>query len=203
MENHETEVEIEHDEIDKISDCAVRKECPKPVTPDWRHGTTEAMDVDYQKAFDNIVEDSTLMLISDDDDATSDHCFGKLGFLSSCLGYAVFLCNIWRYLYYRNDSGISLISNVPILFFSGILLFIMEFGQFSSKIVPCVWKFNSLHQEILLGMFISSSLVTLDYNTLIVWSFISMFALMNGKFHVKDFIAILICQYAVFLTDLR
>ena len=184
VENHETEVEIEHnrhDEMDKIRDSAVRKECPKPETPNWCHETTEAMDVDYHKAFDNIVEDSTLMLISDDDDATSGHCFGKLGFLSSCLGYVVLLGNIWRYLYYRNDSRMSLISNVPIFFFFGILLFIMELGQFASKIVSCVWKFNTFYQEILLGMFISSFLVTMDYNMLIVWSFISMFPLLIRK----------------------
>ena len=182
VENHETGVEIDenrHDEIDEIRDCAVHKECPKPETPDWRHGTTEAMDVDYQKAFDNIVEDSTSMLISDDDDATPGHWFGKLGFLSSCLGYALFLDNIWRYLYYRNDNGISLISYVLILFFCCILLFMMEFDQFASKIISCIWKFNSFYQDILLGMFISSSFVTTDYTTLIVWSFISMFALLN------------------------
>ena len=180
--NHETEVKSEHnrhDEIGEIRDCAVHKECPKPETPDWRHGTTEAMDVDYQKAFDNIVEDSTSMLISDDDDATPGHWFGKLGFLSSCLGYALFLDNIWRYLYYRNDNGISLISYVLILFFCCILLFMMELDQFASKIISCIWKFNSFYQDILLGMFISSSFVTMDYTTLIVWSFISMFALLN------------------------
>ena len=184
VENHETGVEIDenrHDEIDEIRDCAVRKECPKPETPDWRHWTTEAMDVDYQKAFDNIVEDSTSMLISDDDDATPGQWFGKLGFLSSCLGYAVFLGNLWRYLCYRNDNGISFTSYVLILFFFGILLFIMEFGQFASKIVTCVWKFNSFYEDILSAMFISSFLVTMDYNTLIVWSFISMFALLNRK----------------------
>ena len=176
VEKDETDVEMEHNhhkdiERKKEEQCTAqeREECPKPETPNWRHMTTEAMDVDCQKAFDSTVRDSALMLISKDDDATHGHWFGKLGFLSSCLGYTVFLGNIWRYLYYRNDSGICLISDVPILFFSGILLFIMEFGQFSSKIVSCVWKFNSFYQEILLGMFISSSLVTMDYNTLIVW----------------------------------
>ena len=186
VENHETEEQIEHSrhaEIGRIGrgECSAPEECPKPETQDWRHGATEPMDVDYEKAFDNIVEDSTSMLISDDDDATSGHCFGKLGFLSSCLGYAVFLGNMWRYLYYRNDSGISLISNIPIQFSFGILLFIMEFGQFASKIVSCVWKFNSFYQDILLGIFIPSFLVTMDHNTLIVWSFISMFALLNSK----------------------
>ena len=183
--NHETEVESEHnrhDEIGEIRDCAVRKECPKPETPDWRHGTTEAMGVDNQKAFDSTFRDLASMLISKDDDATPGHWFGKLGFLSSCLGYALFLNNIWRYLCYRNDNGISLISYVLILFFSGILLFIMEFGQFASKIVSCVWKLNSFYQEILLAMFISSFLVTMDYNTLIVWSFISVFTLLDRQF---------------------
>ena len=186
VEKDETDVEMEHNhhkDIERVKEgqCATqeREECPKPETPDWRHGTTEAMDVDYQKAFDNIVEDSTSMLISDDDDAKSGHYFGKLRFLSSCLGYALFLGNIWRYLYYRNDSGISLISNVPTLFFFGILLFIMEFGQFASKIVSCVWKFNSFYQEILLGMFISSFLVTMDYNMFSVWLLFSMFALLD------------------------
>ena len=131
-EKHEAEVEIEHnhhDEIDKIRDCTAREECPKPETPDWHHGTTGPMDVDCQNAFDNIDDDSGSILISEDDDATPGHWFGKLGFLSSCLGYAVFLGNIWRYLCYRNDSGISLISYVLILFFcnSCILLFVMEF----------------------------------------------------------------------------
>ena len=183
--NHETEVESEHnrhDEIGEIRDCAVRKECPKPETPDWRHGTTEAMGVDNQKAFDSTFRDLASMLISKDDDATPGHWFGKLGFLSSCLGYALFLNNIWRYLCYRNDNGISLISYVLILFFSGILLFIMEFGQFASKIVSCVWKLNSFYKEILLAMFISSFLVTMDYNTLIVWSFISVFTLLDRQF---------------------
>ena len=205
VKSHEIEVEIEHNrhaEIGRIGrgECAAHEEWPKPETPDSRQGTTEAMDVDYQKAFDNKVEDSASILTSDDD-ATSGLWFGKLGYLSSYLGYAVFLDNIWRYLCYRNDNGISLISYVLILFFFCILLFIMEFGQFASNIVSCVWIFNSCYQEILLG--ISSSLVTMDYNTLIVWSFISMFALLNGKSHAKDFKAILICQYAVFLTDLR
>ena len=57
----------------------------------------------------------------------------------------------------------------------------MEFGQFESKIGSCVWKFNSFYQEFLLGMFISSILVSMDYNALIVWSFISMFALLTRK----------------------
>ena len=207
--NHETEVENEHnrhDEIGEIRDCAVRKECPKPETPDWRHGTTEAMGVDNQKAFDSTFRDLASMLISKDDDAKPGHWFGKLGFLSSCLGYALFLNNIWRYLCYRNDNGISLISYVLILFFSGILLFIMEFGQFASKIVSCVWKLNSFYQEILLAMFISSFLVTMDYNALIVWSFISVFTLLDRQFpRQKKFIAISICQHVVFLikTHLR
>ena len=180
--NHETEVESEHnrhDEIGEIRDCAVRKECPEPETPDWRHGTTEAIGVDNQKAFDSTFRDLASMLISKDDDAKPGHWFGKLGFLSSCLGYALFLDNIWRYLCYRNDNGISLISYVLILCFCCILLFIMQFGQFASKIVSRVWKFNSCYQEILLD--ISSSLVTMDYNALIVWSFILMFALFNRK----------------------
>ena len=188
VEKDETDVEMEHNhhkdiEIKKEGQCAAqeREECPKPETPGWRHWTAEAMDVDCQEAFDSTVRDSASMLISKDDDATPGHWFEKIDFLSSCLGYAVFLGNIWRYLYYRNDNGISLISNVPILFFSGILLFIMECGQFTSKIVSCVWKFNSFYQEILLGMFISSFLVTMDCNTLIVWSFISMFALLNRE----------------------
>ena len=160
MEKDEANVEMEHNhhkDIERKTEgqCAAqeREECPKPETPDCHYETTEAMDVDYQKAFDNIVEDSASILTSYDD-ATSGHWFGKLGFLSSCLGYAVFLGNIWRYVCYRIDNGISLISDVPILFFSGILLFIIEFGQFTSKIVSCVWKFNSFYQDILLGMFI-------------------------------------------------
>ena len=188
VEKDETDVKMEHNrqkDIDRMKEgqCTVqeREECPKPETPDWCHETTEAIDVDPQIAFDSTVRDSASMLISKDDDATPGHWFRKLGFLSSCLGYAVFLGNIWRYLCYRNDSGICLISDVPILFLSGILLFIMEFGQFARKIVSCVWKFNSFYQEILLGMFISSSLVTMDYNTFIVWLFISMFALLNRK----------------------
>ena len=160
MEKNETEEQIEHnrhEEIDRIKEwqCATHahdEERPKPETPDWSHGTTEAMDVDNQKAFDNIVEDSALMLMSEDDDATPGYWLGKLGFLSSCLGYAVFLDNIWRYLCYRNDNSFSLIPYIIMLFFIGIPLF---FGQISSKIFTCVWKF---YQEILLGMLISSSL---------------------------------------------
>ena len=209
VEKYEIEGQIEHnchEQIDRIKEGqsaahAHDEECPKPETPDWRHETTETMDVDYQKAFDNTVDDSASILISEDDNATPSHWFGNLGFLSSCLGYAVFLDDISRYLCYRNDSGISLISDVPILFFTGILLFIMKFGQFASKIVSCVWKFNSFYREILSGMFISSSLVTMDYNTLIVWSFFSMFALLDRKTHAKDFIAISVCQYVVLLTD--
>ena len=58
----------------KEGQCAAqeREECPKPETPDCRPGTTEAMDVDYQKAFDNRVEDSASILTSDDD-AVSGH----------------------------------------------------------------------------------------------------------------------------------
>ena len=190
VEEYEIEGQIEHnchEEIDRMKEGqsaanAHDEERTKPETPDWCHETTEAVDVDHQKAFDSTVRDLASMLISKvskDDDATPGHWFGKLGFLSSCLGYALFLNNIWRYLCYRNDNGISLISYVLILFFSGILLFIMEFGQFASKIVSCVWKLKSFYQEILLAMFISSFLVTMDYTTLIVWSFISMFALLN------------------------
>ena len=190
VEEYEIEGQIEHnchEEIDRMKEGqsaanAHDEERTKPETPDWCHETTEAVDVDHQKAFDSTVRDLASMLISKDDDATPGHWFGKLGFLSSCLGYALFLNNIWRYLCYRNDNGISLISYVLILFFSGILLFIMEFGQFASKIVSCVWKLNSFYQEILLAMFISSFLVTMDYNTLIVWSFISVFTLLDRQF---------------------
>ena len=190
VEEYEIEGQIEHnchEEIDRMKEGqsaanAHDEERTKPETPDWCHETTEAVDVDHQKAFDSTVRDLASMLISKDDDATPGHWFGKLGFLSSCLGYALFLNNIWRYLCYRNDNGISLISYVLILFFSGILLFIMEFGQFASKIVSCVWKLNSFYQEILLVMFISSFLVTMDYNTLIVWSFISVFTLLDRQF---------------------
>ena len=188
VEKDETDVEMKHNhhkDIDRMKEeqyaAEEREECPKPETPDWHHETTEAMDVDCQKGFDSTVRDSASMLIFKDDDATPGHWVGKLGFLSSWLGFPVFPGNIWRYLCYRNDSAISLISDVPTLFFSGILLFIMEFGQFASKIVSCVWKFNSCYQEILLGMFISARLVTMDYNTLIVWSFFPLSALLDKK----------------------
>ena len=120
VEKYETDVEMEQNRqkyIDRMKEgqCAAqeREECPKLETRDWRHETTKAMDVDCQKAVDSTVRDSAPLLISKDDDATPGHWFGNLGFLSSCLRYVVFLGNIWRYLCYRNDSGISLFQMSP------------------------------------------------------------------------------------------
>ena len=89
-EKPETEVEIEHNHLEKIDrigggEHAAHEECPEPET-------------------------------------APDHWFGKLSFLSLCLGYALFLGDLWRYLCHRNDSGISLIPYVTMLF-TGIPLF--------------------------------------------------------------------------------
>ena len=98
VEEYEIGGQIEHnchEEIDRMKEGqsaanAHDEERTKPETPDWCHETTEAVDVDHQKAFDSTVRDLASMFISKDDDATPGHWFGKLGFLSSCLGYALF-----------------------------------------------------------------------------------------------------------------
>ena len=57
VEKHQTEVQIEHSRhevIDGIGggEHAAHEKRDEPEASDWRHGTTKAMDVDCQKAFD-------------------------------------------------------------------------------------------------------------------------------------------------------
>ena len=51
------------------------------------------------KAFNWTLDDSALIIVSEDENAVRGNWFGKLDSLSSCLSYAVLLGNLWRFPY--------------------------------------------------------------------------------------------------------
>ena len=145
VEKHETEVQIErsrHEEIDRIGggERAPNGELDEPEASDWRHGTTEAMDVDCQKAFDNTAHHPASVIASGNENAVRGNSFvGKLDFLPSRLGYVVLLGALWRfpYLYYGNSSGAFLLPLcivMHICFSIPLILTEVLFRQFASAI---------------------------------------------------------------------
>ena len=145
VEKHETEVQIErsrHEEMDRIGggERAPHGGLDEPEASDWRHGTTETIDVDCQKAFDNTVHHPASVIASGNESAIRGNSFvGKLDFLPSRLGYVVLLGGLWRfpYLCYWNSSGVFLLSLCIVMHICvGIPLILTEvlFRQFASAV---------------------------------------------------------------------
>ncbi|XP_038962509.1 sodium-dependent neutral amino acid transporter B(0)AT3 isoform X5 [Rattus norvegicus] len=98
----------------------------------------------------------------------------KLQYLLSCIGFAVGLGNIWRfpYLCHTHGGGAFLIPYFIALVFEGIPLFYIELaiGQRLRRGSIGVWKTISPYLGgVGLGCFSVSFLVSLYYNTILLW----------------------------------
>lgn len=98
----------------------------------------------------------------------------QIEFILSLVGYAVGLGNIWRfpYLTYNNGGGAFLVPYVIMLIIAGLPLFFLElsFGQFGSLGPITIWKACPLFKGVGYGMVAISTMVSIYYNVIIMYS---------------------------------
>ncbi|XP_071086750.1 sodium-dependent proline transporter-like [Haliotis cracherodii] len=104
---------------------------------------------------------------------------GKLDFLLSCIGYAVGLGNVWRfpYLAYKHGGASFLIPYVIMLVLAGLPIFFFELalGQFASEGPITVWKVSPIFTGAGYAMVITSAVVAIYYNVIIMYAIYYMF----------------------------
>lgn len=103
----------------------------------------------------------------------------QIEFILSLVGYAVGLGNIWRfpYLTYNNGGGAFLVPYIIMLVIAGLPLFFFELslGQFASLGPTAVWKVCPLFKGVGYGMVAISTMVSIYYNVIIMYSVYYMF----------------------------
>ncbi|XP_046542281.1 sodium- and chloride-dependent glycine transporter 2-like [Haliotis rubra] len=103
----------------------------------------------------------------------------KFQFLLSCVGYSVSLGTVWRfpYLCYRNGGATFLIPYLIMLVVVGMPMLFMELalGQFASEGPITVWKLSPAFHGVGLAMVITSAMVSIYFNVVIMYAVYYMF----------------------------
>ncbi|XP_046355115.2 sodium- and chloride-dependent glycine transporter 2-like isoform X1 [Haliotis rufescens] len=103
----------------------------------------------------------------------------KVQFLLSCIGYSVSLGTVWRfpYLCYKNGGATFVIPYLIMLVVVGLPMFFMELalGQFASEGSITVWKVSPAFHGIGFAMVITSFMVSIYFNVVIMYAVYYMF----------------------------